>query len=240
MSKIRRISFQTWAAFKAELFPTLFGGSYFEGDRYVFRGAGDADWTLRSSFDRYAADVPLGQRSARAERLLEAFVEECEADPAIESCPDDPERRLAVAQHYDLPTRALDWTDSPYIAAHFAFADVRPGDRSGQVAIWALVLEHEAWQNQGATFMQIASRGENERMLRQRGVLTYLRASYDTLEEHVEACGGDESTALFQFRLPRSEAAVALADLRAMGISSTRLFPDRTGAARAAIARCFG
>jgi FRG domain len=239
MGEIRRIPYSSWEQFKAELLPTLFSSGQFEEEKYVFRGAGDAEWKLASSFDRYAANLPVGQRATQAERLLKMFCEECDEDGAIAPCPPEDEKRLAVAQHFGLPTRALDWTDSPYIASHFAFADVQLGAGSGQVAVWALSLAHEAWQDQGATVMRISDR-ENERMLRQRGVLTYLRAPYDTLEEHVEACDEGEESALIQFRLPRSEAPAALADLRAMGIASTRLFPDRTGAARAARARCFG
>lgn len=239
MAAIERIPCTDWSQFKADLFLTLFGSNRFEEGKYIFRGASDAEWPLASSFDRYAAGLPRGRRLQAAERLLAAFVEECDADGVIERCPEDREECLAVARHYGLPTRALDWTDSPYIASHFAFADVRPGEHPGQVAIWALPIDHEAWSGQGATIMRVGG-SRNERMLRQHGVLTYLEAAYDTLEEHAEACAGPASPALFQFRISRDEATAARADLRAMGISSTRLFPDRTGAAQAALARCFG
>lgn len=238
MDVIQRSSHPSWTAFKAELFPMLFGGDEFREGEYIFRGVADADWALRSSFDRYAKAMPLGQRAAESERLLEAFASECEGETRIDRCPEEKVQRLAVAQHYGLPTRALDWTESPYIAAYFACADARPGDGSAVVAIWALALEHEAWRDMGATILEGAGR-ENERMLRQRGVLTHLTAPYDTLEQHVEACGGG-GPALIQFRMPRSETGTALADLRSMGITGTRLFPDRSGAAREALAACFG
>lgn len=239
MAAIEQVAIPNWGRFKAELYPTLFGGPRFKEGRYLFRGVGDAEWSLVSSFDRFAHRLPMGDRPPIAEKLLDTFVEECQRDAAIEPCPSRREGQLAVAQHYGLPTRALDWTESPYIASYFAFADIRPGEGPGQVAIWALATGHEAWQGREAEVLRRLSR-DNERMLRQRGVLTYLRAPFDALEAYVESLPDQESTALVQFRLPRSEAAVALADLRAMGISSTRLFPDRTGASRAALARCFG
>jgi hypothetical protein len=54
--------------------------------------------------------------------------------------PEEDNEFLAYAQHYSLPTRLLDWSRSPYIAAFFAFegGETRVLSRDQPVAIWAI------------------------------------------------------------------------------------------------------
>jgi hypothetical protein len=47
--------------------------------------------------------------------------------------------RLAIAQHHGLPTRVLDWTVSPQVAAHFATAEAEHYDKDG--AIWCIDIK---------------------------------------------------------------------------------------------------
>jgi hypothetical protein len=95
---------------------------------YVYRGIDDCTWGLETSLQR------LGKHYAAVEGpLLRNFVKYA-GRGAIPS--DTLFFKLAVAQHHGLPTRVLDWTTAPRVAAHFATADESHYDHDG--AIWCV------------------------------------------------------------------------------------------------------
>ena len=93
---------------------------------FAFRGVADAAAALRTGL------TTLGGDYERLEsHLLASFRKYAHRDAAPG---DSVWNWLAVAQHHGLPTRLVDWTYSPYVAAHFATADVDvAGDRDGVV-----------------------------------------------------------------------------------------------------------
>lgn len=83
---------------------------------YVFRGLSDASYELKTSLAR------LGKDCEKLEsHLLRNFRKYSHRDAAPG---DSAWSWLAVAQHHGLPTRLMDWTYSPYVAAHFATANL--------------------------------------------------------------------------------------------------------------------
>ncbi len=123
--------------------------------QYAFRGLSDAAYPLSTTLMR------LGGAYERLERhLLRNFRKYAHRD-VIER--DSPWHWLAVAQHYGLPTRLLDWTHSPYVALHFATANIDKFDRDA--VIWAVNYQRvhqllptplrEALQHEGASIFTL-------------------------------------------------------------------------------------
>lgn len=101
---------------------------------WVFRGQRDQSWPLSTSLERrigpeYSvedAEQPLRRRFERGaySYLSQALI------------PSDRVGWLTLMQHHGAPTRLLDWTLSPYVAAFFA---VEQADTDS--AIWVLALK---------------------------------------------------------------------------------------------------
>jgi hypothetical protein len=100
--------------------------------RYVFRGVDVASWGLETSIQRLSR-TPTTQLGIVERSLLRSFRKYASAGVF------DKQSEwyiLAVAQHNGLPTRCLDWTASPLVAAHFACGDEKYKNDDG--AIWCV------------------------------------------------------------------------------------------------------
>ncbi len=210
--------------------------------RYLFRGQGDAAWPLQTSFDRAFSAYPHGERKSIEKALLDRFKDYLKADANYHDLAEDEIAVRALAQHHGMPTRLLDWSDSPYAAAFFAFSGhykaVLSNATLGEyVAIYALDREDGAvWDSETGVSVVHPSAWKNPRLKGQFGWFTYAKTAYATLEEHVALFPGHKD-ALRKLLIPVLVATEAIPHLDIMGISHETLFPDLYGAVSAVLTR---
>jgi hypothetical protein len=102
-------------------------------DTGVYRGAANAAWPILTSLDRLGGADPPHTKAGLEEHIFRNFVRY--SRPHFDAAPANEWELLVQAQHHGLPTRLLDWTYSPLVAAHFATLAHRPG---GDAAVWRL------------------------------------------------------------------------------------------------------
>jgi hypothetical protein len=99
----------------------------------VFRGSKCSEWALLTSLDRLGGIDPPHTKGHLEEHILRNFIRY--SRPHLQQQPANEWELLVTAQHHGLPTRLLDWTYSPLVAAHFATLG---GDPSLDRVIWRL------------------------------------------------------------------------------------------------------
>jgi len=155
---------------------------------------------------------------------------------------------VALAQHYRIRTRLLDWTTKPLVAAYFAAKDaclerarnpkIDPSTRS--LAVYgAIVAIHDDWlevdptedQKRGLVQIVRAPHSGNPNLHAQAGIFTFVRTGHllwDTIEEPLAADTADnfQVTAL---TLSWAHAPDLLYLLSQVGVSAVSVFPGFGG-----------
>lgn len=126
-----------------------------EGDDWLWRGQARPWTSIRSSLDLLLdPDLPYAQRLALERRAVEHFRAEAShfvSPHELALCDSQSVAALTVMRHYGVPTRLVDWTRSPYVAAYFAA--IHEPNEDG--VVWGfheeafLAAAHAAWGAHG-------------------------------------------------------------------------------------------
>ena len=111
-----------------------------ETDKNVlwYRGSGKYDYKLEPSLFRHSEKDII--ELLKLEKKLMTRFHQRGYPFVLKPFPDNFER-LFFMQHYGLPTRLLDWSESPYVALYFALDSAKrkdDGDYEEDVAVWVL------------------------------------------------------------------------------------------------------
>ena len=223
---------------------------------WCFRGQGKADWFLQPSLARH---IEVSKVSPKAWRLQEERIRrifERKSHLFLSDRPSNDELEwLALMQHHGAPTRLLDFTFSPYVAAFFALERAEK-----DAAIWALNLPL-LWQihdrhfigrvdvlradprdrhafrrlylpNRHAFVWQGDPFKMPQRVVAQSGTFLVLSHLGLNVEEILAKYPG-EGTLLVKFIVDAAKVrAEAMASLYSMNITQATLFPGLDGLAR--------
>lgn len=152
---------------------------------------------------------------------------------------------MAIAQHYGMPTRLLDWSKRSYVAAYFAASDALKSlvlnlkDTSQKLVIWVLNIERINLHLNYINVIELPA-GFNKNMSMQSGCFTAVRQRAKRQEPFEGTHLLDEFLTsnrtggpfLKKVTVPIDQAREVLQLCKLYGITATSLFPDLYGAAK--------
>jgi hypothetical protein len=214
--------------------------------RYIYRGQKELEWNLcpcfyrngRSDLLRYARnDVPMLAHQINAISTFKYDLNKTDEFGAL----------LNLAQHHGYPTPLLDWTESPYVAAFFAYENVSKLFKRGFVRIY--ILNHLEWMKRTyqsrsiidprpTLTVSVLPAINNNRAIPQQSVYTF--SNIEDIQGYINYYENLFNTKfLTVIELPSGERNNAMDDLRYMGITAGALFPGFDGICKALKERYF-
>ncbi len=204
------------------------------GSRAIFRGVPDEEFKLQTTLGRYMMQFLVSEQASGKNYTVMGPEDESNifnefkrnAIPFLERRPTNEWEWLTLAQHHGLPTRLLDWTSNPLIAAYFACKDWRMSDTNA--AIYAFDNSHKLENHTSpASPFDVGEVGihipyhHNERIIAQHGLFTVHPIPTDEFDHPL----------IFKMVID-NELLIELYDnLNAYGINEAKVFPGLDGIA---------
>ena len=123
---VKQIDLESWSEFKSKIDSFML--------EWIYRGQANSLWGLSSSLERSSLlEIDVNIELA----LIAEYKNAIRTFHDLNEIPKSTLEWLSLLQHHGTPTRLVDFTESPYIAAFFAFQD-EESEKSDSVAIWCV------------------------------------------------------------------------------------------------------
>ena len=218
------------------------------GTSYMFRGQGDAKWTLQPRLLREVRKTMAATQVIELESLMRQQFEaedHLHLEPSV-LAEDDFIAWWALMQHHQAPTRLLDWTKSPLVALYFAVVD--EPDEDGVVWYFNGAQLREAMRLRCSPYFDAISPNIEEldnlckcptaqdalytvqrirhtsRMVAQQGAFTLCTQVLSDHAPIIASALGDSNGSFGRWVIQKQDKPTLLSALRAANITASGLF----------------
>lgn len=225
-------------------------------ENWAYRGQLNTGWELRNAIER--TDFIKRYNGIEAD-FVQEFKRGARNYLAKDETPEHLIEWLALMQHHGAPTRLLDFSKSPFIAAFFAFeqCDIYPGE---DIAIWAInmnflkmrvtellakyfgtelkesnnsireaLFEKIFYANEFPLVFPVEPFRMNRRYSLQQSIFVSTGKGYQPFMEQLDFLGDSIAKAVIKIELPATLQKEVLRDLQRMNLNRASLFPDLDG-----------
>jgi hypothetical protein len=251
---MKQIDLTSWEQFEDQVLQLTRERSEIRGKKgvyvsdYLFRGQPNCSWHLTTTLERQAsgpltldnyyrtvcATKPQVETFTGARWEIPSYSDYKDWASKTELFP--PSEFLAYEyfvylRHHGFPSPLLDWTRSPYVAAYFAFRDLRTEDE--MVSIFAYceyTTGHKSWSSDSPLISvlgpYVRSHRRHFQQQSQYTICTIRAADKITYacHEDVFTKNDQDQDVLWKFNIPASERRKALARLEQYNINAFSLF----------------
>lgn len=243
--KLKEIKIDSWDKYKEEV------KNY---QSWAFRGQSDSTWKIESYLARHFKTFEVNKivQNFQEERSIRIF--KGKVHEFLKHIPDDNDtlQWLSIMQHFGSPTRLIDFSWSPYVAAFFALENTTKDS-----AVWAICSSKISEKNKKLAknfnkdvnkvldeailnkcpkknnFVLIAEpKIMNQRLSVQRGTFAITKSLDEGLEKVLVDYYDNNGDTIVKFILPKKIRKEAMLDLYNSNITNATLFPDIVGMAK--------
>jgi hypothetical protein len=225
-------------------------------ENWAYRGQANSNWVLNNAIER--TDFIHFHKNIEAEFVAE-FQRGARNYLSKDETPQHLIEWLALMQHHGAPTRLLDFSKSPFIAAFFAFEICQPIEEY-KIAVWAInakyfktraievlsehykedfkehrsfineqVFEKIFFDNNKSMVFPVEPFRMNRRYSLQQSIFVSTGNGPEPFMQQLKFLGSHISHAVIKIELPAILKKEVLRDLLIMNLNRASLFPDLDG-----------